>query len=226
MPSPIGHVLAGLAVGWLAEPATEPRARSASFPRSPNAQPYAGALRRAFTPFALWCACLAAIPDADLLLPFLGHRGATHSVAAAVLIFILAALVTGQVTRRVGWSIAVALAAAYATHLLLDWLGADPNPPSGLRLLWPFDDRFYVSGWDLFPPTDRRLQRPGALAINVRAALSEVAIMGPLAAVALFFRRTRRSRVPISARDVPPPPSGGAADTGGTSDRPALRAER
>lgn len=224
MPSPIGHVLAGLAVGWLTEPATA---------RTPTSTPTADAVRHGhlfkrwpdvLTPFVLWCAFVAAIPDADLLLAVSRHRVATHSLTATALVFIVAAVVTGKVTRRLGLRLAAALAAAHGTHLLLDWMGTDPGPPSGLQLLWPFDRTYYVSGWDVFPPTDRRLQVPGAIGTNVRAAFAEIALLGPLAAGALFVRRRRRSRAPISVPDVPPPPSGGAADTAGTSDRPVLRA--
>ena len=176
MPSPIGHTLAGLTVGWLAEGA-------------PSGQP--GRLREALTPFVLWCALLAVLPDADLLIPHF-HRTATHSVTATALVLIIAAGVTGKVTVHPAWRFIVALAAAHASHLLLDWLGFDRNPPPGIQLLWPFSDRFYISGWELFPPTARGEFTARMIAINVRAVFWETILLGPLAAAAWTLRQLRR----------------------------------
>ena len=177
MPSPLGHSLAGLTVGWLSAPA-----------------PTAGTRRLAdaFSPFVLWCALVAAIPDADLFIPYF-HRTASHSITATAFILIIAVAMTGKVTARAAWQFALVLAAAHGTHLLLDWLSTDHYPPEGIQLFWPFSDRFYISGLDLFPPVERRLLRPEALGINARAAVWEVLIMGPVALVAWFIRSRRRS---------------------------------
>jgi membrane-bound metal-dependent hydrolase YbcI (DUF457 family) len=140
-----------------------------------------------------WSAALAALPDIDLLLPY-AHRSATHSVTATALVFIVAILVTGKVTRRSAWIVAVTLAAAHASHLLLDWLGTDRLPPFGLQAFWPFDNRFYISGVDFFPPVERRLLRPEAIGINARAALVEVTTMGTLAMLAWWTARLRYRR--------------------------------
>jgi membrane-bound metal-dependent hydrolase YbcI (DUF457 family) len=188
MPSPIGHTLAGLAVGWLAEPArVQPCSR----------------VRDLLTRVALGCAAVAALPDADLLIPH-AHRTATHSVTATALVFIITAAVTGKVTSRPGWRLALALAAAHGTHLLLDWLGTDPFPPPGLQLFWPFTDHFYISRVDIFPAVERRLLRPEAIAINARAAMWELLIMGPVAAAswAVKCRRDARSRFAGAHKDV------------------------
>lgn len=220
MPSPIGHTLAGLAVGWLADP------RPAA-PGQPSTT-WRTRLRASLTPFVLWCAAIAALPDADLLIPHF-HRTATHSVTATVLILIIAAAVTGKVTWSTRWRFALALAAAHATHLLLDWLGTDRNPPAGLQMLWPFDGAFYISNWDVFPPVARGRISSHMIAINANAALWEIALMGPVAALAWcagLLRRTRRSRVPTSVPDGLPRPCGGAGDTAGTSDRRNPRAAR
>ena len=174
MPSPLGHALAGLTVGWLAD-------------RAP--QPSGSRLREALSPVALWCAALAVLPDADLVFDW--HRFGTHSLTATALIFIVAMVVTGKVTRRPAWRLALALAAAQGTHLLLDWLAMDPNPPSGIQLFWPFDHRFYVSGLDIFPGTERRLMTPGALMVNARSAMWELLLLGPVALGAWLVRRAR-----------------------------------
>src|SRR5262245_38452581 len=98
MPSPIGHALGGMAVAWAADLVDR---------------------RRSSPSVVAVCAGLAMLPDADLVAPG-AHRLATHSVTAAALVFIVAAVVTGKVTRD-----AVLYGLAYASHLLLDWLAAD-----------------------------------------------------------------------------------------------------
>lgn len=178
MPSPLGHSLAGLTVAWLADPT----------PRVSN-----NWLRDTLSPFALWCAALAALPDADLLVGW--HRAGTHSVTATALIFIVTIAVTGKVTRRPAWRLATALAAAQGTHLLLDWLAIDQNPPSGIQLFWPFDHKFYVSGLNIFPGTERDLLRPGALMMNAHSVVMELLLVGPFAIAAWIARRLRSRRV-------------------------------
>jgi inner membrane protein len=181
MPSPLGHTLAGLAVGWLSEPASIRGDRS----RRPAT----------LTPFVLWCALIAAVPDADLLVPHF-HRSATHSLTATAFILIMAMAVTGRVTAwRAAFTFAFALAAAHATHLVLDWLGTDRFPPLGIQMLWPFSDRFYISGFDIFPPVERRLLRPDAFSINARAAAWELIILGPFAAVGWIIRMKRQRTI-------------------------------
>lgn len=180
MPSPLGHALAGLTVGLLAE--KTPSASAESHPPSSSGI--------AATPLVLACALMAALPDADLLI-FDWHRTATHSITATALVFIVTAVVTGKVTGRPAWRWAAALAAAHATHLLLDWLAIDPRPPSGIQLFWPFSREFYISRLDIFPGTERRIFRQGALLLNARSAMWELLIMGPISAAAWWVRRGR-----------------------------------
>lgn len=191
MPSPIGHMLAGLSVGWL----------TADPPSGTVVESPAGVDRRPlFTPFVLWCAFVATIPDADLLIPHF-HRTGTHSVTATALVLIIAAGVTGKVTpRRWPWTLVLALGAAHATHLVLDWLGVDRFTDPGIQLFWPFGDRFYISGLDIFPPVERRIMRPEAFGVNLTAALTELAIMGPVAAVSWLCHRRRAAAGSATAR--------------------------
>jgi membrane-bound metal-dependent hydrolase YbcI (DUF457 family) len=167
MPSPIGHALAGVAVVWGADLVDRRR----SSPR-----------------VVAVCAGLAMLPDADLLLPGT-HRMATHSVTAAALVFIIAAAVTGKVTRE-----ALLCALAYGSHLLLDWLAADLYPPPGIQLFWPFSHRWYISGWDIFRQTARQqfLTAP-IMRLNAIAVAQELAILMPPLAV-LWLARARKVR--------------------------------
>ena len=178
MPSPIGHILAGATIAWVSD--------SGAHVRTPSSTPGTGARLRNLT---LVCAGLAAAADLDLLLPGT-HRTVTHSVTAVAAVAIVAMAVTGKVTLSPGrWRVVLACTAAYASHLLLDWLGADPTPPYGLQLLWPFSDRWFISNLDLFRGTARiRLFSPASLRINALAILQEVAILGPIALAAWSIR--------------------------------------
>jgi membrane-bound metal-dependent hydrolase YbcI (DUF457 family) len=164
MPSPIGHMLAGVGVAWTAEAVT----RRPVPPRT-----------------VLTCALLGALPDADLLGPGM-HRTATHSLTAVLAVFIVAAALTGQVTR---WRMAALCASAYASHLLLDSLGVDNFPPRGIQLFWPFSGRWYISNLDIFRQTARHyLWTAPVIRTNVLAIAQELAILGPILCVLWLVR--------------------------------------
>lgn len=177
MPSPIGHALAGVIAAWTADLVPgDRRWRTAPATASWGA--------RAGNGLTLACAALAAAADADLLLPTGLHRAFTHSVGAVLAVIIMAAAVTGWVTRKQTIVVRVALmcGAAYATHVLLDWMAVDDTWPYGIRALWPFSRAWSISGWDLFPGTARRaLLSRASLLENARAFAWEIAILVPIA---------------------------------------------
>ena len=82
-----------------------------------------------------------------------------------------------------------AIAVAYASHTLLDWLGVDPSPPSGIMALWPFSHDYFVSGLNIFTAVSRQYWRPEFWTVNLRALARELAILLPLAALVFFARR-------------------------------------
>jgi membrane-bound metal-dependent hydrolase YbcI (DUF457 family) len=152
MPSPLGHALGGIAAAWIVEP---PRERS-------NA-----AIVRSAALFAT----MSVLPDIDFL--FNWHQGPTHSIGAAV----IAGLVVAAVTRRP--RLGAAAACAYASHILLDWLGADTMPPFGIMALWPFSHEHYLSRLDVFGGV-QRIYKPGFWMYNIKSVLGEALILGPL----------------------------------------------
>jgi inner membrane protein len=143
-------------------------------------------------------AVLAALPDLDILLVALGasdggpigHRGASHSLAMACLIGVMAAMAA----RRFGWPplrTALAAAAAVASHTVLDALGEGGK---GLPLLWPLSDHRFHSPWRLFPDAPRGmklLSRPGLAELA-----TEIALFMPVTVYALWPHLTKRRRAP------------------------------
>jgi hypothetical protein len=189
MPSPIGHALAGLAVAWVAD----------VLPPRPTLGRADGLHSEYF------CVALAVLPDADLLLP-IAHRTATHSVAAVAAVA-LVMIVVGSVTGKVTVRVALACIAAYASHLLLDWLQADPTPPFGIQLLWPLSSTWFISGWEIFRGTERRhLLEAATINRNIAAVVQEIVILAPVAAAAWLVREKALAGLSaeMAARDHPP----------------------
>jgi hypothetical protein len=185
MPSPVGHVLAGVAAAWFAGGRLPAGWHRTIFPvRTRTSLP---SVNLTALPAEVVLFSAAAIaPDLDLL--FGTHSTYTHSVGAVTLVFVLALLIAG--TRH--WRIAVAIAAAWGSHLLLDWLGSDTSPPIGIMARWPFDAGFYQSPISIFDAISRRYWLPEQfIAGNLRAAAKEILILGPFFAVALALRRRR-----------------------------------
>jgi membrane-bound metal-dependent hydrolase YbcI (DUF457 family) len=183
MPSPIGHALAGLAAAWGVDLVPGDRAwRTAPA----GASWYA----RAGDGLTLTCALLAAAPDLDLLVPRF-HRSITHSVTAVAAAALVSAIVAAR-RRRPVLRVAVMCAAAWATHLLLDWLGVDRlYAPFGIQMLWPFSHAWFISGWDVFAGTERHdIFGAAAMRENGAALLREIAIVGPVT-LAVFLVRVK-----------------------------------
>ena len=171
MPSPLGHALAGMAAGWaVARPATVP------------GRPWHAGSELRWTGLAF--GILGVLPDIDLLFPT--HRGATHSLAAALIVGLAAAALTKR--ARLG----AASGAAYGTHALLDWLGSDTSPPLGIMAWWPFSREYYHSAIDLFDAISRRYWLPGFWEHNFLAIAREVAILLPLLLLVAYSLRRRR----------------------------------
>ena len=158
MPSPVGHALGGIAIGW-------------------------GIGGRQNLQAAAVLAAVAIAPDLDLV--FGTHREISHSIGAAA----AAGIITLVATRRPRWAVAVAL--AWGSHVLFDWLSNDTRPPIGVMALWPFTEQFYKAPIEVFPPVSRRYWESRFWIYNLRAVTVEVIVLGPVAllAVASTFRR-------------------------------------
>jgi membrane-bound metal-dependent hydrolase YbcI (DUF457 family) len=159
MPSPLGHALGGLAAGWLVGS------------RSPRSRSWADAASFA-------AAGVAA--DLDLLVG--AHSGPTHSVGAAVIVGCF------MYVARARPRFALAIGAAYASHILLDWLGSDSAPPIGIMALWPLSREYYESTLHIFFAVSRRYWLPDFWALNLRAVAHEVLVLVPIALVLFWWR--------------------------------------
>jgi hypothetical protein len=180
----VGHALAGVAAAWLTggrlrrEPRDTPSLRLSGQPlRRPLN------LTGLMAEVALFSAAAIA-PDLDLL--FGTHSTYSHSVGAVLIVFALTLAVGGAPHRR----IALGVAAAWGSHILLDWCGSDTSPPIGVMALWPFDYGYYQSPVSIFDAISRRYWLPDQFIWgNLRAALKEIILLAPLSAAAYVWRR-------------------------------------
>ena len=165
MPSPVGHMLGGIAAGWTAVPA---RARW-----SQGRTGCADRWRR-----------LAALPDLDLL--FNEHRGPSHSVGAAILV----GLVALAVTRNVRWGVAADPRVEHRTSSSTGWAN-DTFPPIGIMALWPLSHDYYQSSLHLFPAVSRSYWLAEFWVYNMRAAAVELCLVGPIAAAVVVVTQAQ-----------------------------------
>ena len=180
----IGHVAIGLAAAK-AHDGHNPRAVSSLF---------------------FWSA-LSLLPDIDVIGfafgvryadPW-GHRGATHSFAAAV----VAAIATGVVARALGQRAlrtALFAGAVLASHPLLDTM---TDGGLGCALFWPIDLTRYFAPWRPIPvaPIGAAFLSPAGAFV----ATIELLLFAPVLVVALSpaakNARVLASNVPHSKRD-------------------------
>ncbi len=173
MPTPLGHGCAGLAVHLFG-------ARND--------------VERADWRRAAVIVGAAIAPDLDLLLRWVDgrnhHQGDSHTLAAALVVGAAVACL-GRLAR---WTaparLGVFAALGWASHVLLDYLGQDTNPPIGLRVFWPVTDRLFKFPWPVFMEIGRTIDAPTLVHDGV-AGLWELAVMAPILWLAL--RRRARS---------------------------------
>ena len=70
----------------------------------------------------------------------------------ALVSFVIAAMRRARHPGR----LAIGGAFAFASHVLLDWLGSDASPPIGIMALWPFSSAYYESELHVFMAISRR----------------------------------------------------------------------
>ena len=172
MPSPVGHALGGVVVGWLMAPRGSGRDLTPGSGRAFASLPDSR--------FILMTVLAACLPDIDF--GWGRHNMETHSVGFAVLAG-MAALAWSRSPR-----LAAACALAIGTHVLFDWLGSDDFPPLGVMALWPFSSEFYFADAYVFATISRRYWLDGFVVHNVMAVLRELVILSPAVAVAFWFR--------------------------------------
>ena len=96
---------------------------------------------------ALVCVALSTLPDCDHQLPFVDHRGPTHSLVFAALVGAALAGVTATLIDAASPALDVGLvgfAFVVGALSILSHILADALTPMGIRPFWPFSSRHYT----------------------------------------------------------------------------------
>jgi membrane-bound metal-dependent hydrolase YbcI (DUF457 family) len=135
----------------------------------------------------------AVAPDLDLLFKYVDgrnhHQAETHSLGAAALAGLAVALVAAWRRAERPWVLGGLAGLAWASHVLLDYLGRDTHPPIGLLALWPVSGAYFKSPWPVFFDIGRTLDWT-TLRHNVVAVAWEMVVLIPVPAY-LLRRRLR-----------------------------------
>jgi len=170
-----GHVAIGIAAGrlFVAEPAS----------------------KRALVGAMLGFSALSLLPDADVVafalgIPYgapFGHRGASHSLGAALLCGLLAWWAASRARSARPLRLGICVALVVATHGLLD---AMTDGGRGVALLFPFSTERLFLPWRPIPvaPIGARLLSSRGLSVLA----FELVAFAPLVAYALVPRFWRR----------------------------------
>ena len=174
MPSPIGHIIAGVGV----------------------AGAVVGGVGADSTPvFWAGAAVASCLPDLDLLPSLWGvpyhrvHRQASHSIVVLVPLVAVCWAVVYSLDMPLDWRLMAAWTAALLSHLILDVLCTGPvlgRQGHGIPLLWPLTRRRWFVRQPMFPEVNfLEGTTPGLV---VRACLWELVHLGPAAGALLVLR--------------------------------------
>jgi|SRR5450759_1434864 inner membrane protein len=133
---------------------------------------------------------LSMLPDLDFLIPAVGssvgpfaHRGASHSLAAAIVVGVVIALAIGAWGGRRALAWGLLATAVVASHPLLD-LFSDTD--LGVALLWPLSSARFLAPWHVLPNPPW----PGVFSpFGLRQLGLELVLFLPLWIYAFFPRR-------------------------------------
>jgi membrane-bound metal-dependent hydrolase YbcI (DUF457 family) len=163
MPLPVAHGLLGASIVTILHPKPD---------------------KRKFTPLYVG-AFLANVADFDFLLVFLfhskeWHRGFSHSVFTALIVFLIFTWFLGKERFRE----AIAYGLAFGSHGGLDYLTTKEG--GGVELLFPFSSERFIFGLMGLSELPSRLP-----AIEVlKAAVVELILFAPLLVLVIFLRKT------------------------------------
>ena len=175
MASPIGHALSGIIV-------------------------YALGRRPKFNLFLfLGTSAFVLFPDIDFLFGYVigqpnkYHHGFTHSFAFVLVTAIVTAWLLNRHNRQRFISFALMFAGAGISHVLIDILAKDNNPPYGAPIFWPISDTYYIFPVSLFSDMHRAKTSteffPSLFnAHNLQTVGIELTILLPILALILFFK--------------------------------------
>lgn len=176
MPSPVGHALAGVAAGYLV-------GGGAVGTRFAGQSGWSTVRKLLSDRKVIVFGLLGVLPDVDFL--FGVHSTYTHSLGAIAVVGLLGVLAG----RHPGLGSGVAAAAAYGSHVVLDWLGSDSVAPIGVMALWPLSSEFFLSDRYWFASVCREYWLAECWWHNAWGLTHELLVLGSVALGAILVNR-------------------------------------
>lgn len=171
MPTPVGHALAGLAIGGALA----------------RREPLLGRGKD-----LVLSVVLAQLPDLDFVPGILVgqhdlyHHGPSHSLGMALAVGALAAL-WGWWRKDRPWAWGLLAFVNCFAHVLLDAAGMDTSYPYGVPLWWPFSPEYHILEHPIFWDVVRRPLGWPLFWHNLRAVGTEIMVLGPPALLGLWW---------------------------------------
>jgi membrane-bound metal-dependent hydrolase YbcI (DUF457 family) len=136
----------------------------------------------------------ALLPDLDLTFRLVDgrnhHNNELHSVGFALVAALVAAVFFSLRRHARPLALAATVGLAWCSHLLLDYLNVDTNPPIGLLALWPFSHSYFKFPYPIFMDIGRTLDWT-TVRHDAAAVAWECAVLVPLLLVTWHYRRRR-----------------------------------
>jgi membrane-bound metal-dependent hydrolase YbcI (DUF457 family) len=178
MPTPFGHALAAITVAHVGRA-----------PDRPASWHYYGL-----------AALLGCLPDIDLIIGLTVGNGrrfqhdALHSLAFAGAVAVLASLISKGPNGSRHRTIALTFCCV-ASHAVLDMMRPAVHLSSGVRLFWPFSERYFLLPVPIlhYNPSPKELATPSGLSQLVRNLVTEAAVLGTLLAMVWVWRRRNQT---------------------------------
>ena len=161
MASPYGHALAGLGLFNLC------------YPRWSASRKKTG-LIYGLVILGACCPDLDFLPGVLVGNPSRFHHGPYHSLGMAIGFSLIAGVLIAIRGKKVPWVKATGFVFVLIfSHLILDFMTEDLNPPYGFPLFWPFSGTYHISPWTILPHVERNFYNPAIWDQIVRVVIME-----------------------------------------------------
>jgi membrane-bound metal-dependent hydrolase YbcI (DUF457 family) len=85
------------------------------------------------------------------------HQSEGHSLGVGLALAVAVSAAAGLLGVRRPLTLGLAALLGFSSHLLLDVLNVDTNPPIGLMVLWPWSRDYFKAPWPVFLDIGRTL---------------------------------------------------------------------
>ncbi len=148
---------------------------------------------------------LAVLPDIDFLFGFvvgkpnLYHHGFTHSFVFVICIGVAGAWLLSLKNRKLFRLYAIMFISAGVSHLIFDLMTVDGTAPFGVRVLWPFTNKYFIFPLQIFLDVHRAANSTQFIMSlfnlhNLKAVTQEILMLTPVVFFILLINKWFQTR--------------------------------